>query len=230
MRAALDAAGLNLYSAIRLESLPGELASEVARVAEAGHGTVVLVGNHGAKLWPFLTPRLEASPDPVDDYSREVVARVIDRHLDGHRGRILYPGDAVLPLQRLGAACGWGDRSWLGINVDRRFGSWYAFRVVFLTACELPERLLPAAPSPCASCAGRPCVSACPVGAPRAPGEFDLAACVEHRLQPGSGCAYRCKARNACPVGHADRYPQPMIRYFYARSLASLARGRVSPL
>jgi len=57
-------------------------------------------------------------------------------------------------------------------------------------------------PSPCDSCASRPCLSACPVGAFGADG-YDVGACAAHLRRPaGLACMDGgCLARRACPVG-----------------------------
>ena len=64
-----------------------------------------------------------------------------------------------------------------------------------------------AQPSPCDSCADRPCLSACPVGA-FSPGRYDLAACSGFLNTPaGDDCVtFNCAARRACPVGAEFRY------------------------
>ena len=59
----------------------------------------------------------------------------------------------------------------------------------------------PPVPKPCDVCLGKPCLTACPVGALDGQG-YDLAAC--HRfLDTDAGCdcmAMGCAVRRACPI------------------------------
>jgi len=78
-----------------------------------------------------------------------------------------------------------------------------AHRVEALAAA-LPERLpLPAAsPSPCETCATRPCTTACPIGALGTGAPYDVPACQRflHSAE-GQSCRTRgCRARCACPL------------------------------
>jgi len=75
--------------------------------------------------------------------------------------------------------------------------------------------------SPCATCDGRPCVSACPANA-LAGKDFDLDACLNWRMAPQSTCADTCRARLACPIGDEHRYDASQIRHSYGRSLDML--------
>ena len=62
-------------------------------------------------------------------------------------------------------------------------------------------------PSPCDSCASRPCLTTCPVGAIRTDG-FHVADCrALLRTLSGQSCvALGCIARRSCPVGRAHAY------------------------
>ena len=182
---------------------------------------VVVVGNAGDGFWRHIDA--DASADPVDTYSRSVTQKIIDSHLSGWNNRLLYPGDAAIPLQKIGAACGWARPSRLGISIDPGVGTWFAFRCVFVTSCPLPADAPASCPDVCSSC-DAPCVQQCPVSAPGAIGAFDLDACVSNRLAPASPCAQQCLARLACPVGADYRYSDDAMRYFYRRSLDALRR------
>jgi Fe-S-cluster-containing hydrogenase component 2 len=78
--------------------------------------------------------------------------------------------------------------------------------LVFGERLMLPTAAAPR-PSPCASCAGRPCLRACPVGAFTA-GGYDAAACRAHlHTLSGQECVIQgCRARAACPVGRGHAY------------------------
>jgi Fe-S-cluster-containing hydrogenase component 2 len=82
------------------------------------------------------------------------------------------------------------------------------------------------AEAPCGKCITRPCVDACPVGAPGV--TFDLQACMGERVREGSACAYQCLARNACPVGTEYRYDQDQMRYHYQKSLQLIQSNKLT--
>ena len=75
-----------------------------------------------------------------------------------------------------------------------------------------------ATPSPCETCRGRPCLSACPVGA-FVVGGYDVPACAAHlKSAAGADCMERgCRARRACPVG-AGHVPGPAQASFAMRA------------
>jgi len=170
--------------------------------------TVVLLGFIGSGGWASFTASIEArdgKPDPLDRWSRRIIGGIAARL----GGAALYPfGDPpYLPFQR------WAQRaddvfvSPLGILIHAEFGLWHSYRgaLAFAEGLALPETPLRA--SPCASCADKPCLNACPVSAFSASG-FDVAICRTHiSEQAGAGCmSGGCLARNACPVGSGHRY------------------------
>jgi hypothetical protein len=95
----------------------------------------------------------------------------------------------------------------LGILIHPDWGLWHAYR----GALGFPARLELPAPdrraSPCAACAGRPCLGSCPVRA-IAPERYDRAGCARHVRSPaGADCRQQaCRARRSCPIGVAYRY------------------------
>jgi hypothetical protein len=101
------------------------------------------------------------------------------------------------------------------------WGLWQGYRGALAFASRLdlppPDRR----PSPCESCAGKPCLTACPVGA-FAPGRYDVAACASHVASPaGSDCAgLGCRARRACPIGTAHRQAPPQAAFHMRAFLA----------
>jgi hypothetical protein len=125
----------------------------------------------------------------------------------GGAGLFPFGGPPWLPFQR------WAQRaepvfaSPLGLLIHPEWGLWHSFRgaIALPGRLDLPEP--PAAAHPCESCVGRPCLTACPVGAFR-PGGYDVAACAAHIAAPaGADCMDQgCAARRACPVGAGHRY------------------------
>ncbi|MGA2777368.1 MAG: ferredoxin [Steroidobacteraceae bacterium] len=178
-------------------------------------GTIMLLGFTASHQWEFFRCSAEASdgkPDPLDRWSRRIVGL-----LAAEFGAIeLYPNGRApqLPFQRLAARCEPVHQSPIGLLIHAHWGLWHAYR----GALVLPDRIdLPGvAPSrdPCAGCAAKPCLSACPVAAFRS-GSFDVEACVNH-VRSGAGVDCRehgCLARRACPVGAQFRYAQDQARF-----------------
>ena len=163
-------------------------------------GTVVVVGHAGPKLWERFSAEMPAGPDPLDRWTRTVLAPVAARF----GAKLLLPNDGPpwRPFQRWAMRAEAVHPSPLGLLVHPGFGLWHALRaaLVFAERREVPPRA--EAPSPCDSCNDRPCLTACPVGA------FDgrtYAAdrCAVHvASEAGRDCRERgCRARRACPVG-----------------------------
>ena len=199
-----------------------------------GCDTLVLLGFAGRVGWPGFAVSPEArdgAPDPLDRWSR----RVIGALAASLGGAALYPfsGPPWHPFQR------WAQRaepvhpSPLGILIHPDWGLWHSYR----GAIALPERLdLPPPdqrPSPCETCATRPCLTACPVGAFSGAG-YDVARCAEHiGSVAGADCmASGCAARRACPVGGAHRYDAAQAGFHmraFRASRASSAALRATP-
>jgi ferredoxin len=134
-----------------------------------------------------------------------------------HGAVVLFPSDdPPHPFQR------WARRadpelapSPLGLLIHPDHGLWHALRGALL----LPERLpLPprpeVRPSPCASCAAKPCLQGCPVGA-FTPAGYDVGACRACLATlSGQACMIQgCRARDACPIGRAHRYGSAQLQH-----------------
>jgi len=188
-------------------------------------GQLHLFGHGGRKLWQALQGSGFESPEPVDDFSTAAVRRYFAEGLKADF-RLLFPDDALtLPLQKLGELAGWHYGSPFRVGVNRRWGSWFAYRAVALAATSLPPTPKADWGAACPACAAKPCIVACPAGA-LASGVLDLDACVDYRLKAASACAAQCVARLACPVGSEHRYEREQIAYHYGRSLATLKAWR----
>lgn len=170
--------------------------------------TVVMIGNAGRDLWRVFPSSPEAgdgAADALDRWSRRVIGELAGRF----GGRAIFPfdGPPYVPFQR------WARRAepvWpspIGMLIHPDYGLWHAYR----GALALPDAIdLPPAdprPRPCDSCAAKPCLTACPVGAFTDTG-YDVAACAGHLTDPaGADCMDGgCLARRACPVGTAYLY------------------------
>ncbi len=193
---AIERTGLVPRGAMRLDE--GERSGVLADVR-----TIVLVGMVGRSGWDAFAASPEAGDGldhPLDRWSR----RVIDA-LARELGAIaLYPfgGPAHFPFQQWALRSEPVHPSPIGLLIHPRYGLWHSYRgaLGFLDALDVPA--FAASVSPCESCRGRPCLSACPVGAFSIRG-YDVAACAAHLKDPvGADCMDRgCLARRACPVG-----------------------------
>lgn len=188
-------------------------------------GSVVLLGFTGSLQWDHFARSPEAAdglPHPLDRWSRRTIGALAREFAAVD----VYPGgppSPPLPFQRLALRSEPVHPSPIGLLIHARWGLWHAYRGALLLprVIALPD----AEPTahPCAACAAKPCLSACPVGAFGA-GGFDLAACVAHVRSPaGTACRERgCRARGACPVGAEHRYVQAQTAFHMDAFLRSV--------
>jgi len=162
--------------------------------------------------------------DPLDRWSR----RMIEALAGELGGKALFPfgGPPFLPFQQ------WAQRaepvhpSPIGILIHPRYGLWHSYR----GALGFSEKLAIAEPatcaSPCESCTGRWCLSACPVAAFSAVG-YDVAACVGHlRSAAGGDCiGFGCRTRRACPIGAEHAHGPEQAEFIMRAFLRGQDRG-----
>jgi hypothetical protein len=216
--AAAEATGLALRGGLRLDE-----AERSGPLAPAR--TVLLLGFVGARGWPDFAASVEAGDGrahPLDRWSRRVVSGLAERF--GATPLFPFEGPPYWPFQA------WGGRaeplfpSPLGVFIHPRYGLWHSYRgaLAFAQAIDLPAR--EEAQSPCDTCVGRPCQSACPVGAFTGDG-YDVAACADWLKRPeGRACMDGgCLARRACPVGRDYAQAPRQAAFHMAAFLA--ARG-----
>jgi hypothetical protein len=193
---AVERAGLVPRGAFRL--VDGERAGLLADVR-----TVALIGVAGRRGWDAFAASEEAHDGldhPLDRFSR----RVIDGLAREFGAIALYPfgGPPYFPFQQWARRAEPVHFSPLGLLIHPLYGLWHSYRgaLGFREALDVPA--WDASPSPCDSCAEKPCLSACPAGA-FAVGGYDVAACAAHlRSAAGAECMERgCLARRACLVG-----------------------------
>ena len=176
--------------------------------------TLLLIGNVGGSLWPAFSQSVEAgdgAPDPLNRWTERVIGAIAR----AAGAEPLYPfgGAPYLPFQRWAMRAEPVAPSPLGILIHPDYGLWHAYRgaLAFAERLVLPPRV--ERPRPCDSCAGRPCLSACPVGAFTGQG-YDVPACLTHIASPGRVCmAAGCLARRACPVGTTYGYGEAQARF-----------------
>ncbi|MBT4906739.1 MAG: hypothetical protein HOL07_15335 [Rhodospirillaceae bacterium] len=184
--------------------------------------TVILVGNAGPDMWAaFDAVRngYAGQPNPLDAWISDTLTNVAVNV--GATALFPFGGPPHLPFQR------WAQRaepvhpSPVGVLIHPEFGLWHAYRgaLAFTEILELP--MSEPEPSPCDSCADKPCLSACPVGA-FGGDAYEVPACVRHITGPDTGdcMGQGCLARRACPVGQ-DYVYAPAQAGFHMRAFTS---------
>ncbi len=165
----------------------------------AAAATVVMIGNAGPAMWQRFSAERDPTRDLLDDWTHgKLSALAVDLG-----GQALFPfSKPALPFQRWAARAEDCHPSPLGILIHAEYGLWHAYRgaLAFAETFDPPPRT--EAPSPCDSCADKPCLKACPVSAFDGR-RYDVDSCVAHISTPaGEACmAAGCLARRACPVG-----------------------------
>jgi hypothetical protein len=218
---AIGRTGLIPRGAVTLEE--GERVGEFADIS-----TIVLAGMVGRDGWDAFAASPEASDGlghPLDRWSR----RLIETLAGELGGKALFPfgGPPFLPFQRWAQRAEPVHSSPIGLLIHPYYGLWHAYRgaLGFREELAMPE---PAAvPSPCESCSGRWCLSACPVGAFSEAG-YDVAACAGHLRGPAGGDCMGggCLARRACPVGRDHAYGPEQASFHMRAFLRGQDAGR----
>lgn len=176
--------------------------------------TVVLLGGAGGSFWPVFraSPEAEQEHDALDCWTRRVIGELAEEL--GAMPLFPFGGPPYLPFQRWAKRAEPVHESPLGLLIHPEFGLWHAYRaaLAFADRLDLPAR--PEVESPCASCADKPCLTACPVGAFTGK-SYDVPRCITHIGRPeGRACIENaCLARRACPVGRAYAYGPEQARF-----------------
>lgn len=222
---ALAAVGLNLHAVLDIDALPAELRTPLrADFDPAGRcRQLILIGHAGTALWAEVQRAGAGGADPIDDFSVAAVQRWFGAHGGGRHHVFVYPGNCRIGLQALGSVAGWHHPTPFKVGIMQPWGSWFGYRAVLLADTMFTPTPPRPQESPCASCATRVCVAACPAPAMDS-GDFDLAACLAYRVEADSRCRATCVARLACPVGAQHRYDDAQLRHSYVQSLAAIAR------
>jgi len=180
--------------------------------------TLLLVGHVGSGIWPAFQAARTEGPDPLDRWSRRILEEVGEEF----GGRPVMPSDGppYWPFQQWAMRAEPVFPSPLGILIHPDYGLWHGYRGALLFGDRLELPAAAAAASPCETCRGRPCLSACPVDA-FCGGGYDVPACRAHlRSGAGEAClAGSCLARRACPVGREYVYGEDHARFHMAAFL-----------
>jgi hypothetical protein len=186
--------------------------------------TLVLVGFVGARGWNAFEQSIEAADggaNPLDRWSRrniESLARDC-----GAEAFFPFDGPPYQPFQRWAMRAEPVHASPLGLLIHPDFGLWHSYRGALAFADEIAIPLVEQRPSPCETCAERPCLRTCPVGA-FAPEAYDLAGCASHLRGPSGGACMDggCLARRACPIGADSQYAPSQTRFHMQAFLAGI--------
>jgi hypothetical protein len=213
--AALSPHGLILRGGIDFDAGEAPPPGPSAAPAKA----VLLVGLGGAGPWRDFTKWRAAQPadlaNPLDTWSAEVIGDVARKF----GARAVSPSDRpFLPFQQWARRAEGLKPSPLGILMHPEYGLWHAYRGALLFDAAIGIEHCKIGEHPCDDCASKPCLSACPVGAFTAEG-FAFDTCMSHLRAPeGVECREQgCRARNACPVGTAYRYPAEVQAFHMAK-------------
>ena len=173
--------------------------------------TVVLAGNAGPHMWHNFAAARAGRPLTLDAWSESVLSGLAARLA----ARAVFPFVRPYPpFQRWAMRAEACHPSPLGLLIHPDYGLWHGYRGALLFAEDMPLGPTDTRASPCASCADRPCLSACPVGAFRG-AAYDVPACARHlAATPEPACMdIGCLARHACPVGRDYRYAPEQARF-----------------
>lgn len=175
---------------------------------------VVLIGN-GAELFDAIREAaredeaLRLSRDPIDHYAKTRIEAILRESETPHELRFTFDAPPrAFAAVRLARALGLAEMgpSMLAIHPER--GPYIALRaaIVFDEEGEAPMKL----EGPCARCEARPCVPAMNAALEAVGGVKGL-----NRASIKREVEAMLRARTACPVGEAHRYPEPLLRYHY---------------
>ena len=193
VNSAVQAQGLEIHGSLHPRRSP---------VTGLTTGTLVLLGTAGA-FWPAFTASAEYSdgaPDPVDRWSRRVVSALAQRF--SATAHFPFGGPPYAPFINWALASGRAFSSPSQMMVHDQVGLMISFRGALHFADEIDIPPAPTAPSPCDTCADKPCLTSCPVGAFVDGGPYQLQPCHQHLdSDKGTECmAHGCIARRACPL------------------------------
>ncbi|MEM8795966.1 MAG: hypothetical protein AAGE61_10400 [Pseudomonadota bacterium] len=203
----------NLETALRDGLRPSGLALRGGFVdgAEELPRTLFIIGNRGGDFWPVFRASGITGSNALDDWTRSV----LDPLAEAFSAKAIYPFDQPPPPFLTWAAKADPIKpSPLGLLIDPDYGLWHAYRAVFVVDGTHALTLANERPHPCDTCASKPCLTTCPVGAFTLEG-YDVDACRAHVNGP-SGAACRnggCLARQACPVGPSHVYSSDQQRF-----------------
>ena len=219
----LNAKGLNLQAVFNINELP----EEIIKHLETEHPTLknyqqlILLGHAGKTLWQSLQKPLPASIDPIEEHSIKTVNEWFTSKYPENNAKLIYPGKHPISLQTLGTLAGWHHTSPFLVGINKKWGTWYAYRAVLLTDTQFKATQAIKTSPPCNTCQNKACIEHCPANACDSH-LFNMNACIAYRKSEGSKCRDTCLARISCPVASEHRYSEQQINYHYAASMKTI--------
>ena len=197
----------------------GGLAPEVGDGVPEGVRYLLVIGNAGGAMFARFAAEADPRRDQLDDWCRDRIG-ALGRSLAAEP---VYPFDQPPPpFLRWARKAGCGHVSPLGLNIHPRFGLWHAYRAALLFGVDPGLPAFAAGPHPCESCAAKPCLDACPVGAFTGT-DYRISDCARHLRAPeGRSCmSHGCLARHACPVGRDSAHAPDQAGFHMRAFLAA---------
>ncbi len=219
----LESNGINLFHAFDTPSVSSLICSVLPDFELASFPTTVLIANAGFDFWDSMKQAGVRGSDPVDQYSILLAQEFAGKHLSC-KAQILYPSDHPVSLLSFGSRAGWSLATPMGVSIHPTYGTWFAYRALFLIDTYIPASSPLDAEHPCESCIDKPCQTECPSKAVGDMGSFKHETCARFRIEDGSPCADRCLSRLRCPVGSEYRYADEQMKYHYGRSRKTMLR------
>ncbi|WP_420861377.1 ferredoxin [Algirhabdus cladophorae] len=164
--------------------------------------TLILLSPREPDFWGRVTAQpefREDAKDPLDRWSQRVISQLA--LATGATALFPFSGPPYQPFIAWAKRSGRAWASPVGILVHDQAGLFASYR----GALALPYHVeLPALPAcPCDTCAGQPCLNACPVDAMGAH-PYDVPICKDYLRQPDQTCITQgCAVRRICPVSQS---------------------------
>ena len=220
----LAAHGLNIVHIFDTQQIADLVQPAIPELDLADYPSAVLIASGGPQIWRAVQQHeLFKTSEPIDNFSTLISLQFLTMFLDTE-AYYLYPSDLPIPLGRIGHRAGWSFQSPMGISIHPEFGTWFAYRTMFLLKDHVAQSDSAPFEHPCNSCEDKPCISACPSGAVGEIGQFGMDDCSLYRIKDQSPCSFTCISRTRCPVGAEFQYLPEQLEYFYKRSRKTLKR------
>jgi ferredoxin len=193
----------------------GALRLEGSEALSLNAKSLILIGHAGSSIWPHFQKWRSAQPhnfaNPLDTWSEQVISPIAA----ALGGRAVFPFQKPFhPFQQWAMRAQGLRPSPLGILIHPVYGLWHAYRGAIAFEAESLIQEAQETSHPCDLCAGKPCLSACPVNAFSKDG-YDVSACRTHLAsREGNACiSGGCLARLACPVGSEFKYSVAQMQF-----------------